>query len=155
LRIVQLSLPALRERGDDILLLARNFLAYQSKRYHKGPLRFSAESEKAMLDYPWPGNVRELRNIIEQTVLMATSPVIEPAHLPFCAVLGIGTPSVTPVQETRSLDEGVTLERAEREMLSQAMNKTAWNVTQAARLLGVSRDTLRYRLDKHGLTRKN
>jgi len=155
LRIVQLSLPALRERGHDILLLARHFLAHQSGRYHKGPLRFSAEAEKAMLAYPWPGNVRELRNVIEQTVLMAIDPVIEPSHLPFCAVLGGAMTGSTTIPTASSpVESDLTLEHAEREMLSQALNKTAWNVTHAARLLGVSRDTLRYRLDKHGLARK-
>ena len=154
LRIVQLSLPSLRERGDDILLLARHFLAHQSGRYHKGPLRFSAEAEKAMLNYPWPGNVRELRNVIEQTVLMAVDPVIEPSHLPFCAVLGVVAEGSSTTLANPSAESGLTLELAEREMLSQALTKTAWNVTHAARLLGVSRDTLRYRLDKHGLARK-
>lgn len=154
LRIVQLALPALRERSEDILLLARHFLAHQCGRYHKGPLRFSAEAEKAMLSYPWPGNVRELRNIIEQTVLLAITPLIEPAHLPFCAMLGGPLASNPPAQENSPLESGLTLEQAEREMLSQALNKTAWNVTHAARILGISRDTLRYRLDKHSLTRK-
>lgn len=150
LRIVQLTLPPLRERGDDILLLARHFLGIQSKRYNKGQLRFSATSERAMLGYGWPGNVRELRNAIEQSVLLATDQVIEPSQLPFCAVLGAGA-----VKATRliSSDESLSLEQSERELLVQALAKSHWNVTHAARLLGISRDTLRYRIDKHGLTR--
>jgi DNA-binding NtrC family response regulator len=158
LRIVQLALPPLRERGADILLLARDFLAHQSGRYNKGQLRFSAAAEQAMLNYPWPGNVRELRNVIEQTVLLAADPVIEPAQLPFCAILGsraaplVAVPVPLP-SPTAAVGE-LSLERVERDILVQALDKAAWNVTQAARFLGVSRDTLRYRMDKHGLVRK-
>lgn len=152
LRIVQLTLPPLRERGDDILLLARHFLAQQSRRYNKDHMRFSAAAEAAMLAYPWPGNIRELRNVVEQTVLLAVSPVIEPAHLPFCAVLG----NVPPLPQYLGDEEGdaPSLEQVEREMLERALLKSAWNVTHAARLLGISRDTLRYRIDKYGLSPK-
>lgn len=150
LRIVQLTLPPLRERGDDILLLARHFLSIQSKRYNKGQLRFSEATERAMLGYGWPGNVRELRNVIEQSVLLATDQVIEPSQLPFCAVLGTGAVKATRLV---SSDDSLSLEQSERELLIQALEKSHWNVTHAARLLGISRDTLRYRIDKHGLTR--
>lgn len=151
LRIVQLTLPPLRERGEDILLLARHFLAHQSARYSKGQLRFSTEAERAMLDYGWPGNVRELRNVIEQTVLLATDQVIEPSQLPFCAVLGNVPASASPSNSPK--DVFLSLEQSERDLLTQALDKAAWNVTLAARLLGISRDTLRYRIDKHGLSR--
>lgn len=153
LRIVQLALPALRERGEDILLLARLFLAQQSARYNKGQLRFSPNAERAMLNYGWPGNVRELRNVIEQTVLLASDPVIEPAQLPFCSVLGNApSDSVAPV----AIPEGsLSLDQLERDLLVKALTQTAWNVTHAARLLGISRDTLRYRIDKHGLARSD
>lgn len=150
LRIVQLTLPPLRERGEDILLLARHFLGIQSKRYNKGQLRFSEMSERAMLGYGWPGNVRELRNAIEQSVLLATDQVIEPSQLPFCAVLGGGAAKANP---SLSSLESLSLEQAERELLVQALEQSHWNVTHAARRLGISRDTLRYRIDKHGLTR--
>lgn len=161
LRIVQLLLPPLRERGEDILLLARFFLAQQSARYHRGEMRFSAAAESAMLAYGWPGNIRELRNVIEQTVLLAADQVIEPAQLPFCAVLGNmaataspAAPSPAPAQPSTTAPGNLSLEQSERELLVQALDKTAWNVTLAARLLGISRDTLRYRIDKHGLARK-
>lgn len=153
LRIVQLALPSLRERGEDILLLARQFLAQQSARYNKGQLRFSADAERAMLSYGWPGNVRELRNVIEQTVLLASDQVIEAAQLPFCLLLGNtaapanAIPAVAP-------EASLSLDQLERDLLVKALDKTAWNVTHAARLLGISRDTLRYRIDKHGLARK-
>jgi len=150
LRIVELALPPLRGRGNDILLLARHFLAQQSARYNKAALRFSAAAEQAMLEYPWPGNVRELRNVIEQTVLLASEPMIEATQLPFCTVLGSMQPNTRPVDRG---DSELSLEQSERELLMQALERTAWNVTHAARLLGVSRDTLRYRIEKHGLLR--
>ena len=151
LRIVQLALPALRERGDDILLLARHFIDLQSARYRKGPLSFSPAAEQAMLAYSWPGNVRELRNVIEQTVLLATAPLIEPNHMPFCAVLS-SRPEL-PIDAPDSATPR-SLEQMEILMLKQALDKTFWNVSHAARLLGVSRDTLRYRIDKFGLSRE-
>jgi two-component system, NtrC family, response regulator AtoC len=156
LRIVQLSLPALRERGPDILLLARDFLARQSARYGKRDLCFSPEAERAMLAYAWPGNVRELRNVIEQTVLLAGEPVIQSAQLSLCSVLGGGMSNaggggvLAGVTTTREVPQ---LEQVEREMLARALEATNWNVTQAARVLGVSRDTMRYRMEKHRLVR--
>ena len=152
LRIVQLTLPPLRERGEDILMLARHFLAQQSRRYNKADLHFSTAAEAAMLAYPWPGNIRELRNIVEQTVLLSSAPLIESAHLPFCALLGGQAlsedgPSLPP-------DSGLSLEHVERDLLERALLKTDWNVTHAARLLGISRDTLRYRIEKHHLVQK-
>jgi len=153
LRIIQLTLPPLRERGGDILLLARHFLAQQSRRYNKAHLRFSPATEAAMLAYPWPGNIRELRNVVEQTVLLSATPLIEPAQLPFCAVLGGQAPlDVSPSLEPEA---DLTLEPVERDLLERALLKTDWNVTHAARLLGISRDTLRYRIDKHRLVQKS
>ncbi len=153
LRIVQLALPPLRERGPDILLLARHFLETQRRRYNKPGLRLGEDAEQAMLAYGWPGNVRELRNVIEQTVLLATAPDIEAAQLPFCAVLGNPRPDA---ERPASPGEAgsLSLERVERELLVQALDRAAGNVTQAARFLGVSRDTLRYRIEKHGLSRR-
>lgn len=157
LRIVELAVPPLRERGEDVLHLARHFLALHSTRYRKPGLAFAPGAERALLAYGWPGNVRELRNAVEQAVLLAEGPVIEAAGLPFCALLGgepARTPAPPPPAAPLTLAGGSTLDQIEREMLSQALERSHWNVTHAARLLGISRDTLRYRIDKHGLGRK-
>ena len=156
LRIIQLALPSLRDRGEDILRLADHFLSLHSARYGKKQLRFSPDAQKALLTYVWPGNVRELRNIIEQTVLLTNDAVIEPAHLAFCATLGtpLATRDVTapcPAGPARPC-EGLKLEQVERDLMVQALEQTSWNVTQAAKLLGVSRDTLRYRIEKYDLS---
>jgi DNA-binding NtrC family response regulator len=152
LRIVQLALPALRERGRDILLLARAFLARQSARYGKPGLRLGPEAEQALLAYEWPGNVRELRNVIEQTVLLAGEPVIQAAQLSLCPPLGIVTaPDAGSAPASGAAQ--LSLDQVEREMLERALDNSGWNVTQASRLLGISRDTLRYRMEKHRLVR--
>jgi two-component system, NtrC family, response regulator AtoC len=152
LRVIHLPLPPLRERGPDILLLARHFLQLQCRRYGKPPRRFSAAAEAALLRYPWPGNVRELRNVIEQTVLLSQQEVIEPAHLPllpeiFQALAG------TPPDLGRFVlpPQGICLEEVERDLVQQALAQAGGNVTQAAKLLGLSRDTLRYRMEKYQL----
>ena len=106
-----------------------------------------------MLAYPWPGNIRELRNVVEQTVLLSATPLIEPAHLPFCAVLGSQVASGDNATPDPDFDR--SLESVERDLLERALLKTDWNVTHAARLLGISRDTLRYRIDKHRLVQKS
>lgn len=163
LRVVQLRLPPLRERGDDILLLAQHFIGQHAARYNRVPPTLSVAAQQALMSHPWPGNVRELRNALEQAVLLGVDPVIE------AGALGLGRPSLgaptdlaleestsagklaaataplSPAQPTRSLID------MERDALRQALERTRWNVSRAARELGISRDTLRYRMDKHGL----
>jgi DNA-binding NtrC family response regulator len=147
LRIVELPLPSLRERGDDILLLARHFLGQQAARYGRGRMTLGPEAETLLMRHTWPGNVRELRNLMEQAVLLADSSVLEPRHLHLTPVLAEppGHPAGLP-------QEGMRLDEVERGLLVGALQKTGWNISQAARLLGISRDTLRYRIDKYGLS---
>jgi len=149
LRIVELALPPLRERGADIQLLARHFLAQQAARYGKAGLRFSAEAEAALLHQRWPGNVRELRNLIEQTVLLATEPVIQAGHMAFHGMPEPAAPAPGGLPEPSP-----HLDQVERDLIVQALERCAWNITRAARELGISRDTLRYRMEKHGLVRE-
>ena len=130
-------------------------------RYGKPQLSFSPEAERLLLNYNWPGNVRELRNMVEQVVLMSQGATIMPHHIPFCADLGMGSQSeavppgpagAPPQQPGRAFPrEGISLEDVERNFLLQALETSGWNITQAARLLGLSRDTLRYRIEKYGL----
>ncbi len=153
LRIVHFDLPPLRARGDDVLVLAEHYLGLQQARYRKPQLRFAADAEQAMLRYSWPGNVRELRNLIEQAVIMATGAKIEAADLRLSSTLVPtgGAANVGPAPN-ESGDEAVpNLADVERDLLVRALAQTHGNVTQAARLLGVSRDTLRYRIEKYDL----
>ena len=139
LRIVEIAVPPLRERGDDILLLAHRFLDWHGQRYRKPGLRLSPEAQAALRRHGWPGNVRELRNTIEQAVLVADPPLVQPADLRLAA---------GPPMAGAATDEDLNLERAERRLIGRAMALSRDNVTAAARLLGVSRDTLRYRLER-------
>jgi two-component system, NtrC family, response regulator AtoC len=153
LRGVQLELPPLRERGEDVLLLARHFLASHGARYGKHRLDLSSEAERILLDYAWPGNVRELRNTVEQMVLLADGDVVRPSHINLCATLGRAEAhSAEGAPEPAAPHEGFKLEDWERTLVTKALDKTSWNVTRAAKLLGLSRDTLRYRIEKYSLT---
>jgi DNA-binding NtrC family response regulator len=148
LRMVHLPLPPLRERDGDILLLARAFLAMHGARYRKPRLHFTSAAERKLLGWHWPGNVRELRNMLEQVVLMALGEALAPDELLFPGA---------PVEDTRASGavavpgQALNLEGMERQFLRAALDKTDWNVTHAARMLGLSRDALRYRMDKYNL----
>ncbi len=155
LRIVQLEVPPLRERGSDIATLAEHFLAMHRTRYGKPQLRFSREVLATFSAYAWPGNVRELRNAIEQSVIMARSDVLYPSDLSFSGDLSVAAaiPIASAVQPlaTTIPPGSLSLGEMERTLLVQALERSGGNVSKAARLLGVSRDTLRYRIDKYQL----
>ena len=138
LRIVEVAVPPLRDRGDDVLLLAQHFLQHHARRYRRGHLRLSAAAQAALRRHTWPGNVRELRNVIEQAVLMSAGAEVGADRLAFAAI-----------ESTAGADpDDLNLDRTERRLIGRALQRSGGNVTQAARLLGVSRDTLRYRLDR-------
>jgi DNA-binding NtrC family response regulator len=147
LRIVELKVPPLRARGDDVLVLARRFLDTHAARYGRGTMTLSGEAEDLLRRHRWPGNVRELRNLMEQAVLLGAGNVLaaEDLHLSPVPLVEDAPAEVAPPEA------GMRLEDAERSLLVNALQKTGYNVTQAARLLGITRDTLRYRMEKHGL----
>ena len=145
LRIVELKVPPLRERGEDVLRLARHLLQHHAQRYRRGAMSLAADAEAALVRHPWPGNVRELRNAMEQAVLMSAGATVGLKELAFLALDGLA-PGGGP-----AIDGDLNLERMERAFIERALQRSGGNVTQAARLLGVSRDTLRYRLDRLGL----
>ena len=162
--VVQLHLPALRERGSDILLLARHFIAMHAARYGKPAPALTPAAEAALTAHSWPGNVRELRNVLEQAVLLNHHAVIDVAQLGMLAAAPAapGTPpaaaaAAAALAAAQSGPDGgaggsdATLPGIERQALLQALRSNGWNVSRAARALGISRDTLRYRIEKHGL----
>ena len=150
LRGVQLRVPPLRERGDDIVRLARHFLAEFGQRYGRPAMRFAPQAESMLLAHDWPGNVRELRNVAEEAALLGRSDSVGPAELgafaagPRAAVAASVVPADIP-------DEGIDLDQVERRLVELALAKADWNVTRAAKLLGLTRDTMRYRIEKFGL----
>ncbi len=147
LRVVQLQLPPLSERGDDILLLTQHFLQRHAQRYGTTTPALSASAAAALLQHRWPGNVRELRNVLEQAVLLHPGQTIEAEHL---VLSRLGKSGASPASAPAAAAEE-TLPEVERRALLQALESNAWNVSRAARALGISRDTLRYRIEKFDL----
>jgi DNA-binding NtrC family response regulator len=153
LRVAEVRVPPLRERGDDVRLLARAFLANLSRRYGGTPRTLTADAEAALASHGWPGNVRELANTLERAVLFADAPAIGAADLALPGATTPGAIRATPSNEVQIdiPDGGLSLEAVERALLAGALAKAGGNQSAAARLLGISRDTLRYRLEKYGL----
>ena len=151
LRIISLHAPPLRERREDVLPLARAFLRIERERYGRRELEFGAETERTLLDYHWPGNVRELRNSVEQAVLLTRGKVILPENIALCLQLQheAGADRGNPAVRVR--EERAEIERLNRVRIESVVKQADWNIALAARLLGISRDTLRYRIRKYGL----
>jgi len=151
LNVVRIRMPALREHTDDVPLLVAHFVAkfnQEMKRQVKG---VSPAAMDHMQAYHWPGNVRELRNVIERSfILHASADEIRPEHLP--AELKKAQPARKPDKLVPHVpDQGLVLEDVEKRLIVEAMERASGNQSKAARLLGISRDTLRYRLKKHGM----
>lgn len=147
-----LSLPPLRERTEDLRLLADHFLTFHAARYGRKMMKLTDGAHAAMRVHHWPGNVRELRNVIEQAVMVTPDDHIDAAHLSLASGLRSHGSSNTDAEDLRRLPpDGVDLEQLEKDLVLQALERTSWNVTQAAQLLGLTRDTLRYRVEKYAL----
>jgi len=158
LRIIEFTLPPLRERGADILALARHFLALHAARYGRGRLDFDPAAQTLLMRHTWPGNVRELRNLMEQAVLLSSGAVLGPEQLhlaPLALEDDEALPGATLAAPEADPPTGARLEDVERNMLLAALRNTGWNITGAARQLGISRDTLRYRIEKYRLSSKS
>ncbi|MEQ1517661.1 MAG: sigma-54 dependent transcriptional regulator [Usitatibacteraceae bacterium] len=156
LRIISLHIPPLRERDKDVLLLARYFLAFYGRRYGKKDLEFAPKAEALLLEHTWPGNVRELRNALDQTVLLTRERIIDPESLAIYAAPRVDRDIASGTQTSAGIaaqNQGATLNEVEREMVLQTLERTDWNVSKAARILGLSRDMLRTRMEKYGLAR--
>ena len=147
LSVFQIVLPPLRERAEDIPQLAQHFLRLIAQRYGKTPMLLSEDATHKLLQHHWPGNVRELRNCLERAALTQRQTTLTSAHLHLVA------PATTPLPTRRAATAPVSLDDMERLHLLQALQQHQWNVSMAARTLEVSRDTLRYRMAKHGLSR--
>ncbi len=142
LNVITLTVPPLRERGEDVVTLACHFALQTTRRYGLAVHSFSPDAVAAMRRYHWPGNVRELKHLVERAVLLSRG-----AHIDAQALALDQTPQA--MADSFPL-KGLTLEAAERILIEQALQDTARNVSEAARRLGVSRMTLRYRMDKYG-----
>ncbi|MGZ3479099.1 MAG: sigma-54-dependent transcriptional regulator [Myxococcaceae bacterium] len=139
LNTVEVVLPPLRDRREDIPALASAFLAAQAARYRKPVQRFGVAALKALLEYPWPGNVRELEHCVERAVLMARGAELTPEDL------------VLRPRDGGARVEDMTLEDAERYLIQRALGRSDGSVSDAAKLLGLSRSALYRRLQQYGL----
>ena len=141
LAVILLRLPPLRERGDDVLLLADDFMRRYSAKYGRDVNTIDPHARDVLLSYAWPGNVRELSHVIERAVLWSRGRTLEAEQLAL----------ENPAEAVPDNQDSVDLPQFERSMIEQALRDAGGNQTKAARRLGISRDTLRYRLKKFGI----
>ena len=147
LRVLAFELPPLRERPSDLRALAAHFCREIGQRYGGRERRLSPEAEKLLEQYPWPGNVRELRNVVERAILVETADELDVA-----AFSGLAGDELRASASIVSLPPGgLKLVDVERELIRQALERAEGNRMRAAELLGMTRDTLRYRIEKFDL----
>jgi transcriptional regulator with PAS, ATPase and Fis domain len=148
LNVVPVDIPPLRERPDDVGPLVTHFIRVLSREMRRPESTVTPEALTTLERYAWPGNVRQLRNVLERMLLFEDTRVIDVKHLPDEIADGGGEGNgfsfVLPAA-------GVNLEDVERQLIEQALARTQGNKSAAARLLGLTRDTLRYRLERFGL----
>lgn len=147
LSVIPIVVPPLRERQEDILPLARLFLTRFSSEFKKPVKGFTAEAEACLKAHTWPGNVRELRNVIERAMILGGESHIDAADLP-PELRAAALSTATPLVAFRLPVDGIVLDDLERSLVQQALERTGNNQTQAARLLGITRDQIRYRVEK-------
>ena len=156
LKVVTIDLPALRERGDDILLIAQYFLEFYAKQYGKQTTSFNNKAKNLLTGYHWPGNIRELRHVIERAVIWEEKNQMGAANLFIKSPLTTNEFSLDLSKEQQIVidlpHEGINLELVEKEIIQEILTQTNWNLSKAARLLGISRDTLRYRIEKYQIS---
>jgi len=147
LNVVQIQLPPLRDRGDDVLLLAGHFLKMFRATMNKNVDGLAPAARQKMLLHRWPGNVRELRNAIERALILETAHDIQPSSLPdFQIEARLARNSPAQPAPDESLDDALT--RAERELIADALSQSDFNLTRAAERLKLTRHSLRYRMQR-------
>ncbi len=145
LNVVRMSLPPLRERREDVHLLAQHFLDTFSTKYHRPNLQFTPEVSTRFADYSWPGNIRELRNCIERAVILAKEPIIGLDLLPEGLQQKSALPGVT------KFSVGLSLAEVEKEMIRKTLERTGGHRKRTAQMLGISERDLYYKLKKYQL----
>ena len=150
LNVVRIRVPPLREHGEDIPLLTAHFIARFNQEMKRQVRGVASGAMELLQAYRWPGNIRELRNVVERAfILHATVDELRPEHLPPELRGGSSRKPEKPVPTVPA--EGLVLDDVEKRLIREALERSTGNQSRAARLLGISRDTLRYRLKKHGM----
>jgi PAS domain S-box-containing protein len=151
LNVIQLTVPPLRERREDILPLARHFITHYNAKFKRQIDGLAQDAENLLLNHEWPGNVRELRNAIERAMIMEDSSVLRASSLPI-ALRGEEWKEMSFAASAAGAETNdLSLADQERRLVVQALENTEGNQTQAARLLSITRDTLRYKMKKFSL----
>ncbi len=149
LNVLRIEVPPLRDRGNDVGLLAQHFVDTYRREFKRGAIGISRAAEEALCHYSWPGNVRELRNLVERAVLLCESDRLEPSD--FDTLHQARASAGTNHGDFALPPEGVNLEEVEKSLVMQALERTGGNQTRAAALLSLHRDQIRYRVEKFGL----
>jgi DNA-binding NtrC family response regulator len=148
LSVIQIDIPSLRERGDDVIQLAEYYIERFGKRLKKTVRGIEDDVAEAFRHYHWPGNVRELRNVIERALILEDDDVITTKYVPRNLAAGPNAERDGADEIFRLPPAGTSLEQVEMSLVRQAIDRSGGNQTRAAELLGISRDQLRYRLKK-------
>ena len=150
LNVLPIALPPLRDRPDDIPRLVNFYVDAYNSEFRKRIRGVTPEALQQLQRYPWPGNVRELRNTVERAMLLTEGDTLTAADMT--------STSAGPVRLSDRVElpaAGIDLEELERSLLVQALQRTGWNQTRAATLLGLNRDQIRYRIEKFQLEKSS
>ena len=145
LNTVEITVPPLRDRREDILPIARHYAAIYSRKYGQAEKTFSPQAEQALVDYDWPGNVRALRHSIERAIILTSDAIIEPGDLQLIETGTVSAAAPSPIPTVMNLDQ------MEKDTIHRALVKHGFNISHAAKELGLTRASLYRRMEKHGL----
>jgi DNA-binding NtrC family response regulator len=166
LKVFQITLPALRERPEDIPIIADHFIKFFNHQFQKNVSKLSDSIKNILINYNWPGNVRELRNVMERAVILETTVALQPDNLPIEIVsseedsvefhipndqLTVNNLENQPLSAINFPTEGISLYEFEKQLIVMALQRTGNNQTKTSKLLQISRDTLRYKMKKYNL----
>ena len=156
LNVLTITMPPLRDRKDDVPLLAEHFLEESRVRYNTGQRRLSHESMRLLMDYDWLGNVRELANIIQRAVVISRGELVTPDCLP-AQVRGALSANVCPEKADEPFDGSLQdmidnlVSTTEKQLIEDALNRTNWSRTKTAKMLKICRKSLHNKMKKYGL----
>jgi len=152
LMVIPVTIPTLRDRREDIPALVSFFIERFNRDFHKNIKGISKRAQHILMQYAWPGNVRELKNIIERAIILETDDMILEEHLPSEILNYAKIPTAQADEDFKLPNNGLSLDGVERDFILQALKLTGGNQTRAAAMLGISRHTLRYRMEKYSLS---
>jgi transcriptional regulator with PAS, ATPase and Fis domain len=152
LKVMVVEMPPLRERAEDILLLANLFVEENNKEYNKSIKGLSAEAKKILIQYPWPGNIRELKNVIERAMILTDQEYLTPKQLPFELMQTEQNTRRRTTSELFKATDEMSLEIMEKSHISEVLKRLEWNKSKTSKVLGISRATLRAKIKRYNLS---